>query len=61
MSFTCFQWYCKGSHINISKTGAVVFFSVLKGMLILVEHTDLLVEEPGFKNVKNKHLDMSPF
>ena len=22
---------------------------------------DLLVEEPGFKNVKNKHLGMSPF
>ena len=21
----------------------------------------ILVEEPGFKNVKNKHLDMSPF
>ena len=24
-------------------------------------HDDILVEEPGFKNVKNKHLGMSPF
>ena len=25
------------------------------------ERTFILVEEPGFKNVKNKHLGMPPF
>ena len=30
------------SHINVSQTGVVLFFSVLKGMLIFVEHTDFL-------------------
>ena len=31
-------------------------------IVVFPEHTQLsLVEEPGFKNVKNKHLGMSPF
>ena len=41
-----------------------LIFIILWGViisLVLRRHSSNIVEEPGFKNVKNKHLGMSPF
>ena len=43
------------------KHSAITFLSDQLCLLGIHDKREYIVEEPGFKNVKNKHLGMSPF
>ena len=49
--FCLFIYLCLNKQ-NVKKSFLIKFY---------IPHSENLVEEPGFKNVKNKHLGMPPF